>query len=751
MKIYKMDCGCNFPIREDIIKSKGKTLEYYVDNNLVPPLTLDIANVPTDCKYVWEMLGKGLTKGVFQLESQLGRQWTKKLKPESIKHLAALGSILRPGCLRSIDANTGLSLTELYCQRKNGLLPIEYLHPVLEPILKDTYGVLCFQEESMFISQKVAGFDLQQADMLRKCITKESKFVSKSRGYITLGQMLRTGYKEDLFLTMDDCGNQSWDNITDVWFTKFNAGVKVKTKQGNYIKCTEDHKILTNRGWVEAQNITTEDYIVSSRKSDFDGIDTISDDLAIIITGLICEGFFSEKHCTFTNFDKEMMDIFTKSCEKVFPKQYINKSNEKVLHIKRGARPIIYKYLDIGKSKTKKLPIELETCTKEQCRKFLSFALACEGGISKTGQFEFCSKSKIFCYQIKRALRRFGIVSYIKTKDVENYGRFYRLYINDITQQKILLKELTVLWPGIKIEQLTSIITKKGDSCFSGDRLPKNLCQKLIDDGCKPKEGSVNFMKREVSFAKLKRIAHNDYWINFSNGNHYYDKVESVTHIKQARMYDFSMGNVKQPQAIVNDMVVSNSIGKKLPEEMAKVEVMFFEGAKKANIVSEDQAKEIFGWIKESQRYQFNASHSYSYAINGYWSAYCKAHFPVQFFTSYLRFAKEKQDPLMEIRELINEAKLMDIEVLTPDLRSMKKHFFTDGKQIQFGLADVKGIGEAQVEKLRSAVLFAEETYGKKLPEFSWYEFLVLVSPNVSSTVAERLIEVGALSYMDKQ
>ena len=143
-------------------------------------------------------------------------------------------------------------------------------------------------------------------------------------------------------------------------------------------------------------------------------------------------------------------------------------------------------------------------------------------------------------------------------------------------------------------------------------------------------------------------------------------------------------------------------------------------------------------------------SHSYSYAINGYWSAYMKAHFPIQFFTSYLRYAKEKQDPLMEIKELINEAKLMDIEVVTPDLRSMKKHFFTDGQKVQFGLADIKGIGEAQVDKLKQAILTAEEIYHKKIEDLSWYEFLVLVSPNVQSTTIERLIDVGALNYMER-
>jgi DNA polymerase-3 subunit alpha len=109
--------------------------------------------------------------------------------------------------------------------------------------------------------------------------------------------------------------------------------------------------------------------------------------------------------------------------------------------------------------------------------------------------------------------------------------------------------------------------------------------------------------------------------------------------------------------------MLRKAIGKKKPEEMAKVKKTFIEGSKNQNIVSSDQAEEIFGWIEKSQRYSFNKSHSISYAINAYLSAYTKAHFPKVFFASYLRFAKDKIDPKAEIKELVQNAREMDIEV----------------------------------------------------------------------------------------
>ena len=123
---------------------------------------------------VWDLICDGNTKGVFQLESSLGKHWAKEVKPRSVKELAALISLIRPGCLKAKDAD-GKSMTQVYADRKAGKpnSPVEYLHESLEPILKETYGVLVYQEQSMKIAQVLAGFDLKEADALRKAIGKK--------------------------------------------------------------------------------------------------------------------------------------------------------------------------------------------------------------------------------------------------------------------------------------------------------------------------------------------------------------------------------------------------------------------------------------------------------------------------------------------------------------------------------------------------------------------------------------------------
>ena len=123
---------------------------------------------------VWDLICDGNTKGVFQLESSLGKHWAKEVKPRSVKELAALISLIRPGCLKAKDAD-GKSMTQVYADRKAGKpnSPVEYLHESLQPILKETYGVLVYQEQSMKIAQVLAGFDLKEADALRKAIGKK--------------------------------------------------------------------------------------------------------------------------------------------------------------------------------------------------------------------------------------------------------------------------------------------------------------------------------------------------------------------------------------------------------------------------------------------------------------------------------------------------------------------------------------------------------------------------------------------------
>jgi DNA polymerase III subunit alpha len=125
---------------------------------------LDIAKLPLDDKKVYSMLAKGEATGVFQFESSGMREALRLVKPTQFEDLIALVALYRPGPMQYIPT---------FARRKNGLEQVTYIDPRLEPILKSTYGISLYQEQSMEIAKKVAGFSPAEADDLRKAIGKK--------------------------------------------------------------------------------------------------------------------------------------------------------------------------------------------------------------------------------------------------------------------------------------------------------------------------------------------------------------------------------------------------------------------------------------------------------------------------------------------------------------------------------------------------------------------------------------------------
>jgi DNA polymerase III alpha subunit len=192
-------------------------------------------------------------------------------------------------------------------------------------------------------------------------------------------------------------------------------------------------------------------------------------------------------------------------------------------------------------------------------------------------------------------------------------------------------------------------------------------------------------------------------------------------------------------------------IGKKLPEVIAKVEKQFVDGCAKVGILNVSEAQQIFEWIKAGQRYAFNASHSFAYALNTYRSGYVKTHFPVNFYKSWLQCSIVEQDPMKEMAELIEDSRMFDVDVRPPDIRRFEKDFSLDQKtqSVFFGFLDIKGIGDSAVESIEGAWRLAQLDACKGFALFDWYEVLVFFSPGVTRAIMVKLIEAGAFSYLE--
>ena len=154
-------------------------------------IAVAIDNVDLDDDATYELLARGESIGVFQLESTPMRALMRSLAPTSFEDVAALVALYRPGPMAANMHND-------YADRKNGRKPVEYLHPDAKEVLGDTYALMVYQESMMRIAQKFAGYSLAEADNLRKaCGKKDKALIAKERVKFTDG-CEASGYGADL-------------------------------------------------------------------------------------------------------------------------------------------------------------------------------------------------------------------------------------------------------------------------------------------------------------------------------------------------------------------------------------------------------------------------------------------------------------------------------------------------------------------------------------------------------------------------
>lgn len=154
-------------------------------------IEVDIDNVPLDDPEVYRLLQSGRTLGVFQMESYLFQELNQRLKPDRFTDIVAILALGRPGPL-------GSGLVDQFMDSRHGLREPEYLHPALEPILKETFGLILYQEQVMEIASKIGGFTLGEADLLRRGMGKKNKeLIASERERFVKGAAER-GIKEEV-------------------------------------------------------------------------------------------------------------------------------------------------------------------------------------------------------------------------------------------------------------------------------------------------------------------------------------------------------------------------------------------------------------------------------------------------------------------------------------------------------------------------------------------------------------------------
>ncbi len=184
-----------------------------------------LQNIPVDDPEVYEMLGRGETAGVFQVEGSGMRRWLIQMKPKELANVIAMVALFRPGPMDFIPG---------YIRRMHGEEKVEYRHPLLEPIFRETYGYPVYQEQLMFAAMELAGYTASEADDLRKAISKKQKDkLHKHREKFVSGAAEKNIPEETACAIFDD-----WEEFARYGFNKSHAAdYGVIAVQTGYLKC----------------------------------------------------------------------------------------------------------------------------------------------------------------------------------------------------------------------------------------------------------------------------------------------------------------------------------------------------------------------------------------------------------------------------------------------------------------------------------------------------------------------------------
>lgn len=186
---------------------------------------IDLDKIPLDDPKSYEIFGNGETISLFQFESSGMREYLKKLKPQCLDDLIAMNALYRPGPMDMIDD---------FIARKHGTKKIEYLHPALEPVLKETYGIIVYQEQVMRIASELAGFTLGGADLLRRAMGKKNvELMAQQRKKFIAGAKEKHNLPENIANQIFDL----MDKFAGYGFNKSHAaGYSLVAYQTAYLK-----------------------------------------------------------------------------------------------------------------------------------------------------------------------------------------------------------------------------------------------------------------------------------------------------------------------------------------------------------------------------------------------------------------------------------------------------------------------------------------------------------------------------------
>jgi len=732
---YKFNCGCEFPILDEEIKGDNlPSIEIPYQE-----LCLDM-NYGKVCQKSFDMISDGKSKGVFQLESYLGNKWGSELKPDNIEELAALISIIRPGCL---SKTTQILISANYRLDKNNTRQYKYV-----------------SIEQMFKNKK----------RFKKIISVKENTGELFSNKIT--DIIYSGKKEVFKL-----------NLTTY--------LKEKNKDNSFcfaLKCTSDHPILTSKGYVELKELKPGDKVAVLQK----GLHKKTNPKHVHGTDNhrnICNKHY-EYHCVLCDWKKGSLDV-----NHLNGNTYQDNNPENLCFL----CPNDHRLYTEGKVSneeliTKRKIYELPRMKDVVWATYLgkeSLGIEDTYDISVDGPHHNFIANNVVVHNCLNAIsedksltqhyvdRKWNIEQTIplnkELEDLLDTTHQIMIYQEDSIRIASKIAGFTeeqgdVLRKSVgtkNIELMKQVESMFTEGCIKRGLVIESEAKEIFDWIRESQRYSFNkclsgitILKEEnKGFTCIQDIQIGDRVLGPSaeKGGSFY-KVLDVINNGRKLCYTYWLSNNLSIKCTEDHKVKSR--GQMIPigqiiKRKQPIDTIY--GPAFILLQSKGYYTDTYDIEIDSKKHVFYAngiavsnSHAVSYGYISYLTALVKHHFPLHFFCSWLQLAREKQKPHEEIRELFEESKKMNINIITPNLETLNLNdndVCIYNNNIHFGLKCMKKIGDSSIKAIHSLLTEKQSKFGH-INTWSWNKILYELLINIKSDCAYALITGGVLDRL---
>ncbi|MFQ5615835.1 MAG: DNA polymerase III subunit alpha, partial [Anaerolineales bacterium] len=455
---------------------------------------LNIYNIPTDDPDSFELMSRGDTAGVFQVEGSGMTRYLMQMRPENLENVIAMVALYRPGPLEFIPA---------YIKRMHGEEEVTYLHPMLEPILKETFGITVYQEQIMYTAMNLGGYTASEADFLRKCISEDMLVVNADTGERLKIRDIDPGMR---VLTLDDKYRLTTAAVDDKFYNGVQPVYALHTRYGRRIELTKHHPLLTLEGWQHLSDLQVGDEIATPITVHAFGSVQPPAEKIKALAYLLGDGQCVDRNgyptARFYNSDPQILDDFMAVVARLGAETSVYSHPTTAVKTvttrgkNRGSNPVLelVKSHDLAHySYDKKIPDEVFTYTRASLALFIGTLWNTDGYVDKGG-IGYSSSSPTLIQDLQHLLRRFGINCWLGERETTHRNHF-KLIIRDRDEIARFAEAFGEHLSLTKRTRLDRLVTtgKSKSSTYSKYRVPAPILKYV-----KQAKARSNFTWREA-------------------------------------------------------------------------------------------------------------------------------------------------------------------------------------------------------------------------------------------------------------